>query len=690
MAKREIGTKIALDGEKEYKQALSEAMNAVKLLGLEVKENTTTYGKNTDSVKGNQERIALLSQEIDKQKQIIELYNGKLADMESKGETNSKAYQELQEKLIKARTALAAMNNDMTTAQNNVPSLSDKVKQLGANLATGIVQGAKVAAEACAAAMAAIGAACVSAGKAIFDLTGQAGQYADTILTMSQTTGVAAEDLQKWEYAGQFVDTSVETITGSLTKLTSSMTSSSASTAEAFKTLKVKTTDASGHLRSNQDVFWDVIDALGEIENETERDQLAMSLLGKSAKDLNPLIIAGSDAFKQLGDEAKSAGLIMSDESLAAFGEYDDAVNQMKSTLTAAGRSVAEIFLPATKQIINSVTEVVSAFVGMVKGVDGSKEKLNSAITNLINNVTSLFTNWMPQLLDTGVQILTQLIDGIIGAIPKLTESLPKVIEALLTYFVNSLPKIIDAGIKLLTALIEGIVSSIPNLVAKLPEVISAIVKAFTSYNWGELGGKIITGIASGLRSLLSMLSSAALDVANNGFTAIKNLPQAALTWGKDMIQGFINGIKQMLGSVKSAVSDLAKTISSFLHFSRPDVGPLRDYEEWMPDMVSGMVSTLRSKTPDLEREVANLSGKISAQMGNLNANVQMGVSSRGYSASTYVGNAQQVASAGAAAFQPATIVFQVDGREFARVNMPYFEAEQGRVWQRQLTVQPT
>ena len=74
----------------------------------------------------------------------------------------------------------------------------------------------------------------------------------------------------------------------------------------------------------------------------------------------------------------------------------------------------------------------------------------------------------------------------------------------------------------------------------------------------------------------------------------------SAFNWGHDMITGFINGIIGMFNNLINTVANMANTVASYLHFSRPDVGPLRDYEEWMPDMVDGMIKSLKSATPRL------------------------------------------------------------------------------------------
>ena len=75
------------------------------------------------------------------------------------------------------------------------------------------------------------------------------------------------------------------------------------------------------------------LDALGKVGNETERDALAMQLFGKSALELNPLINAGSEAFKALGQEAQTMGLIVAEDTVQQFGAFDDSMNVMNSTI---------------------------------------------------------------------------------------------------------------------------------------------------------------------------------------------------------------------------------------------------------------------------------------------------------------------------------------------------------------------
>lgn len=123
--------------------------------------------------------------------------------------------------------------------------------------------------------------------------------------------------------------------------------------------------------------------------------------------------------------------------------------------------------------------------------------------------------------------------------------------------------------------------------------------------------------------------ANAASELVNNIVGKIRSLPSQLYNWGVDMIQGIANGIKSAIHHVTSAVSDVANKIKSFLHFSRPDEGPLAEYETWMPDMVEGLSDSLRKASPELISQTEalangmsdafNVNGSISASGGSYN-----------------------------------------------------------------------
>ena len=103
---------------------------------------------------------------------------------------------------------------------------------------------------------------------------------------------------------------------------------------------------------------------------------------------------------------------------------------------------------------------------------------------------------------------------------------------------------------------------------------------------------------------------------------AITSLPGKAVEWGKDVIKGLANGIKNAIHFITDAVKNVAKKITSFLHFSRPDEGPLREYEEWMPDMIQGLAKGIKDTSPILIKQTKELANQMSTAL-NVNGNIK-------------------------------------------------------------------
>lgn len=150
-------------------------------------------------------------------------------------------------------------------------------------------------------------------------------------------------------------------------------------------------------------------------------------------------------------------------------------------------------------------------------------------------------------------------------------------------------------------------------MIEKAPVIIQKLLEALirNAPKIVQAAWELIVKLASGIINCLPSLSEAALQIIETIWNVVKTLPGKALQWGKDMIQGFINGIKSMLGDIGNAAKNVGSKIREFLHFSRPDKGPLREYETWMPDMIKGLTKTLNASSPELYNASKNLSEKI-------------------------------------------------------------------------------
>ena len=362
MASRaKLGAVLSLDGEKEYKAALADINAGLKVNYTQMQLVSAQYNTAGNSQEALRAKTIALQDAIAGQSSKVELLRAQLDKSIEKTGVGSKASMNYQASLNKAEAELAKMNNQLASydeqmqgAQESTAGLAGVVNGLAGELGIsvppamqGVIDKLDGISVSGAAVVGIITGIVVALGKMAIDTA----QTADNLLTLSSTTGISTDALQEFEYASELLDVSSDTMQGSMTKMIRSMDNArdgSSGAAEAFKTLRVRITDSRGQLQDANTVFYQTIDALGNIKNETERDALAMEIFGRSARDLNPLIEAGSDRLKELGVEAHNVGYVMSNETLQQFGQLDDAMQRMSKQGDALKNSLALAMLPLT------------------------------------------------------------------------------------------------------------------------------------------------------------------------------------------------------------------------------------------------------------------------------------------------------------------------------------------------------
>lgn len=594
-----ISLGIQVDGEKTFNSAISAidaeiksfasgigaADEAMKAMGGDAEASAKKQDLLAKSVEANNEKMKLLTQQYDNAKARLGELGRALDAARASGDPaaidkaanaynrQSVEVSKLSGKISATEKAIAQANNAMnagTQAAGNEGAAMAETGKRSDELAAAVqkmsnimqVDFAAKAAGMVVNAFKTIVSGAIDAGKAVLNLTTEAGAYADTIATLAETSNVDVVNLQKWEYASQFIDTEVSTITGSLGKLEKNMASTNEATAAAFEQLGVSVRDSSGNFRDTEQVFWDVVDALGNVGNQVERENLAMALLGESATKLNPLINAGSEAFKALGDEAQAAGLILSEDAVGALGGVDDAMNRVNSAITGVKNTVAAAFAPAVEELANGASQVVTAMIGMVNGTEGSTEQFMSAIDNMVDTAVSLLDSMLPTVLDIGIRVITSLVEGILNNIGKIPDSITRVIKQLLSTLSSHLPQILKAGVDILLAIIDGIIDAIPQLVSALPQIIEAIVSGLARLapRLLDVGVSIIKGIWEGIKQGIKSLASAVGGLFGKLLDAIKKLfgihsPSTVFRdqVGKNMVLGVAEGITQNAGAITAA-----------------------------------------------------------------------------------------------------------------------------------------
>ena len=371
-----INTKFTLSGEKEYKQAISEIGSGMKVLDSEMRKVSSAYAQNADSVEALNAKNDVLERKISTQTEKIEYLRAALQQSAEKYGEADKRTMQWQASLNNAEAELNNLNNQfdenkqkIADSSKEMGNLGDVVNGLTSKLGIQLPDGMKSSMNAMgsldaqslalAGGFAAVATAIVRGEKAMISMTKESASFADNIITLSMQTGQTTDQLQEFSYASELIDVSVDTLQGSLRKLTNNMQDTMNGTGNAqasFEALGISVTNADGSMRSANDVFYETIDALGKVKNETERDAMSMDIFGRSAQDLNPLIIQGSQTLKAYADEAHNVGYVLDEEALSALGAVDDAYQRLQKTQEGVKNQLAVEFAPYLEEFYGDLT----------------------------------------------------------------------------------------------------------------------------------------------------------------------------------------------------------------------------------------------------------------------------------------------------------------------------------------------
>lgn len=415
-----INTKFTLSGEKEYKQAISEIGSGMKVLDSEMRKVSSAYAQNADSVEALGAKNDVLERKILTQTEKIEYLKAALQQSAEKYGEADKRTMQWQTSLNNAEADLNSLNNQVDENKQKIAdsgkemgNLGDVVNGLTSKLGIQLPDSMKssmnamgnldTSALAMAGGFAAVAAAIVKAEKAMISMTKESAAFADNIITLSMQTGQSTQQLQEFSYATELIDVSVDTLQGSLRKLTNNMQDTMNGTGNAkasFEALGVSVTNADGSMRSANDVFYETIDALGKVKNETERDAMSMDIFGRSAQDLNPLIIQGSKTLKAYADEAHNVGYVLDDEALSALGAVDDAYQRLQKTQEGVKNQLAVEFAPYLEEFYGDVTTMVKDGGKAIKdsGIVDAFGMLLETVGDILNPMSDLSNNRVPAL----------------------------------------------------------------------------------------------------------------------------------------------------------------------------------------------------------------------------------------------------------------------------------------------------
>lgn len=432
--------------------ALKDIDKQTKDIDGELKQVNKDLKFNPTSVELWRQKQTLLNEKVNETAKRLDVLKQAQKNMDASGvDKNSAEYRKLQREIIETESKLKTFKGQLKEVGNaslkglskQFDNLSQKTRKL--SMAAGALGGALLA------------------------NTFSAAKQADEISTLAQQYGVTTDEIQKFNYAQNLVDVDTQTMLGSMQKMTKQMGANNS----AFQELGVSITDANGEMRDSTEVWYDVLGALGKVENETQRDILAQELFGRSAAELAGIIDDGGASLKAYGKEAEDAGIILSEDGVASANEFNDAMDRLKATLTGdllkAGASLAQTLVPVLEKVVGFLAKLFGWF-GNLQGPTQAFILVIAGLVAAISPVAGIISTILSLLA-----VLPPAITAALGPIGLVIAAVGALVTAFMYAYEHS-EKFRDIVNAVFAKVKEVVVAVVENIKAKFEALKAGII----------------------------------------------------------------------------------------------------------------------------------------------------------------------------------------------------------------------
>ena len=416
IAKSDVLTK-QIAAQKAKIDELQKGLDGANDLYFETGESTSQWEKDLNNAEAELYKMQAALKEV---QASLEENNGELDKAGASGSKFQQAMDKVKDSVAKAKEegtgakgVFANLKDAFSGSKGEAVGLGDAIggaaDKLGINLPEGATKalnslnGINAGTAAAVGGFAALVAAVVKVEKQLMSITKESAEYAKEVKTLASVTGQGVKEVQEMQYASDMIGVSYDRMKDSLKEITNKMQEAqngSEDTAAAFNTLGVNIYNADGSLRDANAVFNDTIDALGHVQNRTERDALAMDLMSESAQELNPLIEKGSQALKDYADEAHEMGYVLDDEAIEALNATDTAQQKLLKTQEAVTKQISAEYAPYMTEALGDTADFIQkigkAFVD--SGVVDKFGSILTSVTQILDPLGDLTVSVLPAL----------------------------------------------------------------------------------------------------------------------------------------------------------------------------------------------------------------------------------------------------------------------------------------------------
>lgn len=480
-------------------KALRDIKNSTKDIDKELKDVNNALKFNPTSVELWRQKQDLLKQKISETENNLKSLKDMQKQMDAQGvDKNSEAYRRVQREIIETESKLKHFKSELKSIGSvKLQAMGEQFKKVGKSL------------ESAGKSMRSFSAAAAVVAGSIGLLTKKSAKWADDVITQAKVYSMSTGELQKYQAAAELVDVSASSIASTHRKLERNMLNAqlgSKKQALAFEQLGVAYENTDGTLRDGEVVWQEVIEALGKMENETERDAMAMAIMGRAATDLNPLIEDGAEGYKLLTEAMEKYDLdFVDEETLQRANDFNDLLDVSRSVLAVAlqnvGTQMAAYLAPAMEKVVDLIGKLA---------------------------------NWISQL-SPRTQTIIAAIAGVLAILAPMLIGLGKLSMG------------IGAIIKLVAVVGPAIAAISGPLLAIIGIVGAVVVAGVLLYkNWDTIKAKAIA-LKNSIITTFNQVKSRVSTIFNNIKSAITKPIETAV----NTIRSAINKIKSIINNVK-------------------------------------------------------------------------------------------------------------------------------------------
>lgn len=621
-----FGGAVKLTGADEYKKALNQISQNLKVVSAEMKATSTSFEAGDKSEKELEATTNELNASLNAQKEALNTLKSELSKITAEYQENKKQHDDLlkqydeekekldsigktlgtsseeykaQEKVVaelngeveKSASALESQEksiNNMRIQTANAESTISKTSIALNNLGESAEESGKEAEKSSEGFTVMKGVLSNLAtevinsvidglknmGKAVVDTVAEVGALGDEIDKESQKLGLSAEKYQELSYAMEMSGASIGDISKGMMNITNAIADTEngvEGASEKFDALGVSLQNVDGSMKSSEQVLMDSIDALASMTDETQRNALANDIFGRSYAELKPLLNSGSEGIKELMQEAEEYGMVMSSDVVSASADFDDSLTRIQGTIQGVKNNMVGQLLP-------SITTVINGFSDLAKGSTGAGAMIKVGIYQMIDEFKAMIPEALAfvqtlsdTILEVAPSVVNALMDGIVSAIPELMPTVMNIITTIIETLLGMLPQVIDGGMQIIVGLINGITNAIPQLVGMLPQIITNIVTTLTNnlpliISAGmQLLVALSNGIIQALPDLIAQLPTIITSIVNSLLDSIPIIISTGVTLLTSLIDNMDSIIEGIVEALPSLITGIIEGLMEHL-----------------------------------------------------------------------------------------------------------------------------